>query len=80
MNRTARHRSTVLLAAASVLALAGCSTSGAATTGGDAPSTASTETVSVEHAQGTTDVPVDPENVITFDLGVLDSIQQAMAS
>ncbi|MEX5298634.1 siderophore ABC transporter substrate-binding protein [Kocuria sp. CPCC 205292] len=75
MNCTLRHRSTALLAAASVLALAGCSTSGAATTGEDAPSAASAETVSVEHAQGTTDVTVDPENVITFDLGVLDSLQ-----
>lgn len=74
MNSTSRQRSTVLLAAASVLALAGCSTSGAATAD-EAQGPASAETVSVEHAQGTTDVPVDPENVITFDLGVLDSMQ-----
>ncbi|GAB2605448.1 siderophore ABC transporter substrate-binding protein [Kocuria himachalensis] len=75
MNRTLRHRSTALLAAVSALALAGCSTSGAATTEEGSPSAASAETVSVEHAQGTTDVPVDPQNVITFDLGVLDSMQ-----
>lgn len=75
MNRTLRHRSTALLAAASVVALAGCSTSGAATADGNAPSTASAETLSVEHAQGTTEVPAAPENVITFDLGVLDSLQ-----
>ena len=75
MNRTLRHRSTALLAAVSVLALAGCSTSGAATTEEGSPSAASAETVSVEHAQGTTDVPVDPEDVITFDLGVLDSLR-----
>ena len=28
----------------------------------------------MEHAQGTTDVPVNPETVYTFDLGVLDSL------
>lgn len=74
MNSTLRQRSTALLAAASALALAGCSTSGAASAD-EAQSSASAETVSVEHAQGTTDVPVDPEHVITFDLGVLDSMQ-----
>lgn len=74
MNSTPRQRSTALLAAASALALAGCSTSGAATTD-EAQSSASAETISVEHAQGTTEVPLDPENVITFDLGVLDSME-----
>ena len=74
MTRTLLQRPTALLAAASTLALAGCSTSGAATTD-EAQSSASTETISVEHAQGTTDVPVDPENVITYDLGVLDSLE-----
>lgn len=74
MNSTSRQRSTVLLAAASALALAGCSTSGAATAD-EAQGSASAETVSVEHAQGTTEVPVSPEDVITFDLGVLDSME-----
>lgn len=74
MNSTLRQRSTALLAAVSALALAGCSTSGAATAD-EAQSSASAETVSVEHAQGTTEVPVSPEDVITFDLGVLDSME-----
>jgi iron complex transport system substrate-binding protein len=34
------------------------------------------ETVSIQHAQGTTDnVPVNPETVFTFDLGVLDTLE-----
>lgn len=32
-------------------------------------------TVAVEHAQGTTEVPVDPGTVFVFDLGVIDSLQ-----
>nr|WP_254456300.1 siderophore ABC transporter substrate-binding protein [Paeniglutamicibacter quisquiliarum] len=35
---------------------------------------ADAKTVSITHAQGTTDVPVNPETVYTFDLGVLDSM------
>lgn len=72
MNSTLRQRSTALLAAVSVLALAGCSTSGAASAD---EAQGSAETVSVEHAQGSTEVPVSPEDVITFDLGVLDSLE-----
>lgn len=72
MNSTPRQRSAALLAAVSALALAGCSTSGAATAD---EAQGSAETVSVEHAQGTTEVPVSPEDVITFDLGVLDSME-----
>jgi iron complex transport system substrate-binding protein len=73
MTRTLLKRSSALLAAASALALAGCSTSGAASAGSAESSAAGT--VSVEHAQGTTEVPADPENVITYDLGVLDSLE-----
>ncbi|WP_309126632.1 siderophore ABC transporter substrate-binding protein [Kocuria sp.] len=73
MTRTLLQRSTAALTAVSALALAGCSTSGAASA--DAPESSAAETVAVEHAQGTTDVPVAPENVITFDLGVLDSLE-----
>ncbi|WP_218002194.1 siderophore ABC transporter substrate-binding protein [Janibacter corallicola] len=32
------------------------------------------ETTKVEHAQGTTEVPVDPERVVVLDFGVLDSV------
>ncbi|WGW11158.1 siderophore ABC transporter substrate-binding protein [Saxibacter everestensis] len=39
-----------------------------------ADAAAGTETVSITHAQGTTEVPVDPEKVVTFDIAALDTI------
>jgi iron complex transport system substrate-binding protein len=59
----------VALAAASMLMLSACSQTSA-----EAQDASGSETVAVEHAQGTTDVPVNPETVYTFDLGVLDSL------
>lgn len=56
-------------AGASLLALTACG--GSAEAGANA---ADAKTVSIAHAQGTTDVPVNPEKVYTFDLGVLDSM------
>ena len=59
-------------AGATLLALTAC--------GGDAGASAGTSsstgaTISVEHAQGTTEnVPVNPETVFVFDLGVLDTM------
>ncbi|UNK46878.1 siderophore ABC transporter substrate-binding protein [Arthrobacter sulfonylureivorans] len=58
----------VVTAAVSMLAMSAC---GQQT---DAAAGAGAETISVEHASGTTDVPVNPETVYTFDLGVLDSL------
>lgn len=58
--------------AASVLALSACG--GSADAGGEQAADAGSATVTVEHAQGQTQVPVNPENVYTFDLGVLDSL------
>ncbi|MFP5312644.1 MAG: siderophore ABC transporter substrate-binding protein [Actinomycetes bacterium] len=58
-----------MAAGAALLALTGC--------GGNATATpsAETSTITVEHAQGSTDnVPVNPEKVFTFDLGVLDTM------
>ncbi|WP_146361177.1 siderophore ABC transporter substrate-binding protein [Arthrobacter yangruifuii] len=54
----------------SLLALSACSTEAAEA---DADSTAPS-TITVEHAQGSTEVPVNPEVVYTFDLGVLDTM------
>ena len=54
----------------SLLALSACSTEAAEA---DADST-SDSTVTVEHTQGSTDVPVNPETVYTFDLGALDTL------
>lgn len=45
--------------------------------GEPADSTAADErTVAIEHAQGSTTVPVNPERVITFDLASLDTLDQ----
>jgi iron complex transport system substrate-binding protein len=57
------------LAAASMLMLSACSQTSA-----EAQDASGSETVTVDHAQGTTEVPVNPETVYTFDLGVLDSL------
>ena len=54
----------------SLLALSACSTEAAEA---DADTTQGS-TVTVEHAQGSTDVPVNPETVYTFDLGALDTL------
>ena len=54
----------------SLLALSACSSEAAEA---DAePAQAST--ITVEHAQGSTEVPVNPETVYTFDLGALDTM------
>ncbi|TKV29573.1 siderophore ABC transporter substrate-binding protein [Arthrobacter sp. NamB2] len=57
-------------AAAATLALTAC---GGSSEAADEPAAAST-VVEVAHAQGTTEVPVDPETVFTFDLGALDTL------
>ncbi|MHA7241215.1 siderophore ABC transporter substrate-binding protein [Arthrobacter sp. TMS1-12-1] len=56
-------------AAAATLALTACGGSSEA-----AGEPASSPIVTVEHAQGTTEVPVDPQTVFTFDLGALDTL------
>ncbi|WP_029069443.1 siderophore ABC transporter substrate-binding protein [Jonesia quinghaiensis] len=56
---------------AALLATAACSSTASGETTVDQADAA---TVSITHAQGTTDVPVNPEKVYTFDLGVLDSL------
>lgn len=53
-----------------VLTACGGSTDAASTS----EASAAASTIAVEHAQGTTDVPVDPQTVYTFDLGVLDTL------
>ncbi|WP_045731736.1 siderophore ABC transporter substrate-binding protein [Pseudarthrobacter chlorophenolicus] len=58
-----------LAAGAALLTVSAC--------GGNATATpaAETSTITVEHAQGSTaNVPVNPEKVFTFDLGVLDTM------
>ena len=59
-----------LAAGAALLAMTACSGSATAT-----PAAESAAIITVEHAQGSTmNVPVNPERVFTFDLGVLDTL------
>lgn len=63
---------TCLLAAitATALALSACG----GTAGAETERSAEAATITVEHAQGETPVPVNPEKVFTFDLGALDTL------
>ncbi|QCU77605.1 siderophore ABC transporter substrate-binding protein [Citricoccus sp. SGAir0253] len=81
VSRRGRRAALLAVVAVSSLALTACG--GGATGNGEGASgsasaeasgEASGETVTVEHAQGTTEVPVDPEKVFVFDLGVMDSM------
>ncbi|MCP2031218.1 iron complex transport system substrate-binding protein [Okibacterium sp. HSC-33S16] len=58
------------LALASALAVSGC----ASTPAESAPATAAATEIEVTHAQGTTEVPVNPDKVITFDMASLDTL------
>jgi iron complex transport system substrate-binding protein len=52
------------------LALVGCGGS----TNTETASEAGARTIKVEHAQGTTEVPVNPKSVVTFDMASLDTL------
>jgi iron complex transport system substrate-binding protein len=58
------------LALASALAVSGC----ASTPAESETAAASATEIKVTHAQGTTEVPVNPEKVITFDIASLDTL------
>jgi iron complex transport system substrate-binding protein len=46
-------------------------------TGNETPSTEeSSDTVTVKHELGETDVPVNPENIVVFDFGILDTLDK----
>ncbi|RDW21173.1 siderophore ABC transporter substrate-binding protein [Oceanobacillus chungangensis] len=48
-----------------------------ANTGNEAPNTEeASDTVTVKHELGETDVPVNPENVVVFDFGILDTLDK----
>ncbi|MCZ2821493.1 siderophore ABC transporter substrate-binding protein [Modestobacter sp. VKM Ac-2977] len=73
MSRTSRPLAATALSLTAVLALGACG-------GGEEEAAASTESsdapaeVTVAHAQGEATVPVDPETVVVFDLGVLSTL------
>lgn len=81
LTRPARLRASMLavVGAATLALVTACGGStGNGTESGSATESAAGSgdggTISVEHAQGTTEVPVDPEKVFVFDLGVMDSM------
>ncbi|WP_026548976.1 siderophore ABC transporter substrate-binding protein [Arthrobacter sp. Br18] len=55
-------------AALSLLTLSACAQEA------EAETASSPASMTVEHAQGTTEIPADPDTVFTFDLGVLDTL------
>ncbi|WP_164737226.1 siderophore ABC transporter substrate-binding protein [Georgenia sp. SYP-B2076] len=68
---TRRGTAAAASAASIALLLAACSSS----TGEEsAAGSADAETVTVEHAQGSTEVPADPQRVVVLDFGALDTI------
>lgn len=62
------------VAAAAALTMAACGSSSTPPSADDEDSSAA-ETITVEHKQGTTDVPQNPETVVVFDYGSLDTLQ-----
>jgi iron complex transport system substrate-binding protein len=70
---TTRSTLGISAALATLLALGACSSEAQGDNAADNTAD-SGDTISVTHAQGTTDVPVNPDTVYTFDLGVLDSL------
>lgn len=63
-----------LLAGTALVSLLAVSACGSETDVAAEPAAAESTTVTVEHTQGTTEVPVNPEVVYTFDLGALDTL------
>lgn len=71
MKTTLKSRLLAGTALVSLLALSAC---GQETEAAADPAATEPATVTVEHTQGTTEVPVNPETVYTFDLGALDTL------
>ncbi|WP_084413045.1 siderophore ABC transporter substrate-binding protein [Arsenicicoccus bolidensis] len=66
---------TAILATVALSTAACGSASAGSGSSGSAASSDSAKTVSITHAQGTTQVPVQPKKVAVLDMGVLDSLQ-----
>ncbi|MGY1748586.1 siderophore ABC transporter substrate-binding protein [Modestobacter sp. SYSU DS0511] len=74
MRATPRPLAGAALSLSALLALTACGgEQGAEAAEGTSSSSAPAE-VTVSHAQGETEVPVDPETVVVFDLGVLSTL------
>ena len=70
MKNTTKSRLVAGTVFASLLALSACGSETAVT----ADAAAGPANITVDHAQGSTEVPVNPETVYTFDLGTLDTM------
>jgi iron complex transport system substrate-binding protein len=70
---TTRRGTVAALTASLALALGACSSSSNAKSD-DAAAGTETGTVTVQHAQGSTEVPADPQRVVVLDFGALDTI------
>lgn len=68
------HRRTLLgaVSALAVISLAACSKDD---TTASAPGNGKAETLTIEHAQGKTEIPGNPQRVLVFDMSVLDTIE-----
>lgn len=71
--RTRRTYITAAMVSSSALLLTACGSAAAGPDSRDEDSTAE-DTITVEHAQGTTDVAANPESVVVFDYGSLDTL------
>ncbi|WP_428911101.1 siderophore ABC transporter substrate-binding protein [Niallia sp. Krafla_26] len=70
-----KQKLTFLLVALFVLVLSACnSDSQSATEGSNNDSAENAETITINHKLGNTDVKVNPEKVISFDFGILDTL------
>lgn len=73
MRRSTRATGVAALSLTTALALGACG-GGTDTSEAAAPASGGPTEVTVTHAQGETTVPVDPETVVVFDLGVLATL------
>jgi iron complex transport system substrate-binding protein len=71
MRTSARPFAALAMPLAAILALSAC---GGEDTGTETAGAEGDATVTVSHAQGETEVPVDPETVVVFDIGALSTL------
>ncbi|MGY1637040.1 siderophore ABC transporter substrate-binding protein [Geodermatophilus sp. SYSU D00742] len=74
MRTTARPLAALSLTAAAALALSACGGGGTDAQAASGSTDSTPTEVTVTHAQGETTVPVDPETVVVFDVGVISTL------
>lgn len=68
--------SLLLIMSLLLIVLAACGSSAESSEGEDAEGEETNETVTVNHELGETDVPKNPENVVVFDYGIVDTLDK----